>query len=97
MDGQKYSDNSIDTTKYNLLTFLPKAILLQFLKPAYWVYLIAAIAQSLPDVGSFHPAANIAPLIFVLVLALLKEGIEDYVHISLKFRKDIKKTMKLIT
>lgn len=89
-EGNGNKCNYIETTKYSLLTFLPKSLLLQFIRPANYVYLIAAIAQSIPAISSLSPITAIAPLIFVLAVALIKEAIEDFV-LFLLFRNDIEK------
>lgn len=79
--------NFIDTTKYTIITFIPKALILQFLRPANYVYLIAAIAQSIPAISSLNPFTSIGPLIFVLGVALIKEAIQDYVLILIIIEK----------
>ena len=39
----KYKDNTINTTKYNIITFLPKSLLLQFMRFANIYFLIITI------------------------------------------------------
>ena len=39
----KFKDNKIDTTKYNIFTFLPKALLFQFMRLANVYFLVIAI------------------------------------------------------
>ena len=73
------STNRIQTTKYTFLTFLPKSILFQFLRAANYVYLLSAILNFLPIISASSPAVNLAPLIVILLLSVLREGYEDYV------------------
>ena len=79
----KYRSNFIKTSKYNLLTFLPKSILVQFKRYANVYFLFTAIFQSIPQISPLHPFSAIAPFLFVIALAVLREGYEDYLrHVS---------------
>ena len=44
----KLKDNTVSTTKYNVFTFLPKGLLLQFSRLSNIYFLITAIIQSIP-------------------------------------------------
>lgn len=81
--NEQFFGNRIDTAKYNVLTFLPKAILLQFLRLSNVVFLINAVLQSIPIISSISPITAIGPLGFVLAVSLLREGYEDYVQLPL--------------
>lgn len=83
--------NKVETTKYTWYTFLPKAIILQFIRPANLVYLISAVLQSLKVISSLNPITAIAPFIFVIGISLIREGYEDYVNFDYIGRKDIRK------
>ena len=43
----KYKNNSINTTKYNIITFIPKSLLIQFAKLPNVYFLATAIIQSI--------------------------------------------------
>ncbi|KAM7255635.1 hypothetical protein ACFE04_008533 [Oxalis oulophora] len=73
----KYNSNYISTTKYNVITFLPKAIFEQFRRVANLYFLLAAIL-SLTPVAPFSPVSMIAPLAFVVGLSMAKEALEDW-------------------
>ncbi|XP_057474839.1 probable phospholipid-transporting ATPase 4 [Actinidia eriantha] len=73
----KYCSNYISTTKYNVITFLPKAIFEQFRRVANLYFLLTAIL-SLTDVAPFSPLSMIAPLVFVVGLSMAKEALEDW-------------------
>ncbi|KAK9131235.1 hypothetical protein Sjap_011722 [Stephania japonica] len=73
----KYPSNSISTTKYNVITFLPKALFEQFRRVANVYFLMAAIL-SLTPVAPFSSVSMIAPLAFVVGLSMAKEALEDW-------------------
>ncbi|KAL4445931.1 hypothetical protein ABPG74_010923 [Tetrahymena malaccensis] len=73
----KFVSNFVKTSKYNIITFLPKSILIQFKKYANWYFLFTAILQCFPIISTQNPASAIAPLVFVIALSMLREGLED--------------------
>ena len=78
MEGVELPSNYISTTKYNVFTFLPLALLLQFKRYANCFFLVNAVLQSIPLISPLNPASAIAPLVFVVALSMLREGYEDY-------------------
>ena len=72
-----FKDNKIDTTKYNCITFLPKALLFQFMRPANIYFLICAIIQCIPAISPLDAETALIPIIIVLSVSLIREGIED--------------------
>ncbi|KAK9142307.1 hypothetical protein Syun_011707 [Stephania yunnanensis] len=75
--AEKYPSNYISTTKYNVVTFLPRAIFEQFRRVANLYFLMAAIL-SLTPVAPFSALSMIAPLAFVVGLSMVKEALEDW-------------------
>jgi phospholipid-transporting ATPase len=75
---KKIKNNKISTTKYNIITFLPKALLFQFLRLANVYFLLSAILQCIPDISPLSPITAIVPITFVLSVSIIREGIEDY-------------------
>ncbi|XP_010262048.1 PREDICTED: probable phospholipid-transporting ATPase 4 isoform X2 [Nelumbo nucifera] len=73
----KYPSNYISTTKYNVITFFPKAIFEQFRRVANLYFLMAAIL-SLTPIAPFSAVSMIAPLSFVVGLSMAKEALEDW-------------------
>ena len=72
-----YPNNRISTTKYTLVNFFPKSLLLQFRKSANIYFLVVTILTF----GSFspiNPASMIGTFIFVLICTMIKEAYEDY-------------------
>lgn len=81
----KYPSNYISTTKYNIITFLPKAIFEQFRRVANLYFLLTALL-SLTPVSPFSAVSMIAPLAFVVGLSMAKEALEDW----RRFMQDMK-------
>lgn len=73
-----FPTNYVSTTKYNVISFIPKCLFVQFKKVANIYFLVAAFLQSIPAISPLSPISAIAPLGFVLCVALLREGLEDY-------------------
>lgn len=73
----RYRPNNISTTKYNVLTFLPKGLFEQFRRAAN-VYFLLASCLSLTSVSPFGAVSMIAPLTIVVGLTMAKEAVEDW-------------------
>ena len=73
-----FHNNKISTTKYNPFTFIPKALILQFVRLANIYFLICAILQCIPIISPLTPATAVVPFIIVLSVSIIREGIEDY-------------------
>ncbi|WOK96998.1 putative phospholipid-transporting ATPase 7 isoform X2 [Canna indica] len=80
-----YCNNYISTTRYNAITFIPKALFEQFRRVANIYFLLAAIL-SLTPISPFSPLSMIAPLSFVVGLSMAKEAMEDW----RRFMQDMK-------
>ena len=72
-----FKDNKISTTKYNIITFLPKALMYQFLRLANVYFVFIAVIQSIPVISPLGAATAIAPIVFVFTVSLIREAIED--------------------
>ena len=72
-----FKDNRISTTKYNAITFIPKALLYQFVRLANIYFVFIAILQSIPIISPLGAASAIAPLVFVFTVSLIREAVED--------------------
>ena len=76
---EKYNfpSNTINTKKYNWLTFIPHALLIQFARPANIYFLVSAILNCIPSISPISPVTAIIPLVFVLAVSLIREALED--------------------
>ena len=73
-----FKDNEVKTSRYNVFTFLPLNLLLQFTKPANIYFLFIGILQVIPSISLSGAIPTIAiPLTIVVVANMIKDGIED--------------------
>jgi phospholipid-transporting ATPase len=76
--AQKFAGNEIRTTKYTLLTFLPKNLFEQFSRAANLYFLFIAVLQFIPGISPVSWWSSVLPLTFVLAVTAVKEAVEDY-------------------
>jgi phospholipid-transporting ATPase len=76
--ANKYVDNHVSTSKYNVVTFLPKFLFEQFSKYANLFFLFTAILQQIPGISPTERYTTIVPLGVVLLVSAVKEYVEDY-------------------
>ena len=68
---------SIRTTKYTILTFLPRNLFEQFHRLANVYFLFIVILNWVPAVNAFGREVAMLPLIFVLGVTSIKDAYED--------------------
>lgn len=76
--ANKYVDNHVSTSKYNVITFLPKFLFEQFSRYANLFFLFTAILQQIPGISPTKRYTTIVPLGVVLLVSAVKEYVEDY-------------------
>ncbi|XP_035303272.1 probable phospholipid-transporting ATPase VB isoform X2 [Cricetulus griseus] len=76
--SRRYPGNSICTTKYTLLTFLPQNLFEQFHRWANLYFLFLVILNWIPSMEVFHREITMLPLAIVLFIIMVKDGIEDF-------------------
>jgi magnesium-transporting ATPase (P-type) len=74
-----FPSNFIRTTKYTVVTFLPKNFFEQFRRVSNFYFLVVVIIQLIPQISPLVPITSILPLVFVLAVTAIKEALEDYV------------------
>ncbi|XP_068667895.1 phospholipid-transporting ATPase 1-like [Aristolochia californica] len=77
-DKYEFSGNEIRTSKYTLITFLPKNLFIQFHRVAYLYFLAIAALNQLPPLAVFGRTVSLFPLLFVLFVTAIKDGYEDW-------------------
>ncbi|KAJ7029355.1 phospholipid-translocating ATPase [Mycena alexandri] len=72
-----YTSNQVITSKYTLITFLPRNLLEQFRRVANVFFLAIAILQFFPKFSTISPGLVIFPLLVVLSITAGKDAYED--------------------
>lgn len=74
---ENYAQNAISNTKYNLFTLVPIVLYNQFKFFFNLFYLFISLSQFIPILKVGYLFTYIAPLVFVLVLTIIKEAYDD--------------------
>ncbi|KAK9986313.1 hypothetical protein SO802_031264 [Lithocarpus litseifolius] len=77
-DKYEFTGNEIRTSKYTIITFLPKNLFIQFHRVAYLYFLAIAALNQLPPLAVFGRTVSLFPLLFVLCVTAIKDGYEDW-------------------
>ena len=72
-----HADNRVRTTKYTLLTFLPKNLFEQFHRFANLYFLFIVMLNFVPEINAFGKEISMLPVIFVLGVTAIKDAFED--------------------
>ncbi|CAI8035915.1 Phospholipid-transporting ATPase ID [Geodia barretti] len=83
--------NAVHTTKYTVITFLPKNLWEQFHRFANIFFLFIALLNFVPEVQAFGKEIGYLPLLFVLAATAVKDIFEDY----RRYRSDTEVNAKL--
>ncbi|OCH91758.1 phospholipid-transporting ATPase 1 [Obba rivulosa] len=74
----RYPRNKVRTSKYTIITFIPKNLYEQFRRVANLYFLALVVLQVFSVFGAASPQTAALPLLFILVVTAIKDGIEDY-------------------
>ncbi|KAH9822366.1 putative aminophospholipid translocase [Melampsora americana] len=74
----KYVRNKVRTTKYTIISFLPKNLFEQFRNVANIYFLVLVIFQNFPIFGAATPQVAMLPLLFILCVTGAKDCFEDF-------------------
>ncbi|XP_018027208.1 phospholipid-transporting ATPase VD [Hyalella azteca] len=72
-----HPSNRVTTTKYNLVTFIPKNLFEQFHRFANIYFLFIVLLNFVPSINAFAKEVAMLPLLFVLSVTALKDLFED--------------------
>ncbi|KAA0716750.1 Phospholipid-transporting ATPase ID [Triplophysa tibetana] len=73
----KYATNAIQTSKYNIITFLPLNLFEQFQRIANAYFLFLLMLQVIPAISSLSWFTTVVPLVLVLCMTAAKDAIDD--------------------
>ncbi|CAJ0628288.1 3146_t:CDS:10 [Entrophospora sp. SA101] len=75
----KFASNRISTSKYTLLTFIPKNLFEQFRRVANMYFLFLVALQLIPSVGGgVSPILVASPLFTIITMTAIKDAFEDW-------------------
>nr|DBA29209.1 TPA: hypothetical protein GDO54_009457 [Pyxicephalus adspersus] len=74
----RYKNNKIRTTNYTLLNFVPRNLFEQFHRAANLYFLFLVFLNWVPLVEAFQKEITMLPLLAVLTIIAIKDGLEDY-------------------
>ncbi|CAA7270411.1 unnamed protein product [Cyclocybe aegerita] len=74
----RYVRNKVRTTKYTIISFIPKNLYEQFRRVANLFFLSLVILQIFPIFGAAAGSIAVLPLAFILTVTAIKDGVEDY-------------------
>ncbi|GMK57365.1 hypothetical protein CspeluHIS016_0401990 [Cutaneotrichosporon spelunceum] len=77
LKSKSFCTNQNITSKYTILTFLPRNLLEQFRRVANIFFLFINVLQFFPKFSTISPGLVILPLIVVLGVTAIKDGYED--------------------
>ena len=75
---EKFCNNSVRTTQYTIVTFLPLALINQYKNPFNIFFLVSMIIDCIPQISSVDPFTTCMPVVIVLIINLIREAVEDY-------------------
>ncbi|EAN94549.1 phospholipid-transporting ATPase-like protein, putative [Trypanosoma cruzi] len=76
--SMEYCDNTVKSSKYTLLTFLPANLFEQFHRPINLYFLLLTALQFTPSVAPVSPFTSLVPLTIAFLITAIKEGIDDW-------------------
>ena len=91
IENRKFPNNRIVTTKYSIITWAPKSLLMQFKRAANIYFLIVSIL-TFSSFSPINPASMVGTFVFVLVCTMIKEALEDYG----RYRQDKQSNNRLV-
>jgi phospholipid-translocating ATPase len=76
--GHTYISNNIRTSRYTIYDFLPKQLFFQFTRLGNFYFLCIGIPQTIPGLSTTGNFTTILPLLFFVLLTIVKEGYDDF-------------------
>ncbi|KAJ6602623.1 phospholipid-translocating ATPase [Mycena vulgaris] len=90
-----YPSNQVITSKYTIITFLPRNLLEQFRRVANVFFLALAILQFFSKFSTVSVGVVVSPLIIVVAFSAIKDGYEDLIRHQSDKRLNYSKTLIL--
>lgn len=77
VENNKYPRNESRNAKYTLLSFFPLALFFELTKPVNIYFSAMTVLWLIPIVSPYTVEAVLSPYLFIIMVALLREAIED--------------------
>lgn len=75
--NRHYHGNQIKTSKYTLLSFIPKNIFEQLHRFANFYFVGLVVLNFIPVVNAFQPEVSMIPICIILTVTAIKDAWED--------------------
>ena len=96
-NNNRYMTNVIRTSKYNVFTFIPLNLLIQFKKMANVYFLIIAFMQTIESISiSDGKSVMVFPLVMVVGVSMIKDAYEDWKRHQSDAQENEKLALKLV-
>ncbi|KAI9006896.1 hypothetical protein DFJ74DRAFT_689733 [Hyaloraphidium curvatum] len=92
----RYASNAVKSSKYTLVTFIPKNLYEQFRSFANAYFLFLIILQLFPQFQYTSPIVTAAPLTFIVTVVAIKNGIEDWERHKQDKELNERRTLRLL-
>lgn len=76
--NRHYCGNQIKTSKYTVLSFIPKNIFEQLHRFANLYFVAIVILNFFPVVNAFQPEVSLVPVCVILTVTAIKDAWEDF-------------------
>lgn len=76
--NKPYVNNIITSSRYTLISFLPRQLIAQFSKVANCYFMCVAILQLIPSWSTTGTSTTIIPLSIFISISMLREAYDDY-------------------
>ena len=94
-NNQPYVNNLITSSRYTLVSFLPRQLIAQFSKLANCYFMLVAILQLIPSWSTTGTSTTIIPLSIFISISMLREGYDDIRRHKLDKQENNKKVKVL--
>ncbi|KAF2093445.1 P-type ATPase [Rhizodiscina lignyota] len=76
--GHAYISNTVRSSRYTIWDFLPKQLIFQATRLSNFYFICIGVPQTIPGISTTGNYTTILPLLFFILLTVLKEGYDDY-------------------
>ena len=76
--GHAYISNSIRSSRYTVYNFIPKQFWFQATRLSNFYFICVGVPQTIPGLSTTGNFTTILPLMFFMLLTIVKEGYDDW-------------------